>query len=54
MPSAVDAELRRQAGLRLVGRLADVRQRFYAITVERTLRNPTVVAISERARALFG
>ncbi len=53
MPSAIDAEVRRQYRVRLVGRLETVRQRFYAITVERKLRNPAVIAISERARALF-
>ena len=53
MPSAIDAEVRRQYRVRLVGRLENVRQRFYAITVERKLRNPAVIAISERARALF-
>lgn len=53
MPSAIDAEVRRQYRVRLVGHLGAVRQRFYAITVERTLRNPAVIAISERARALF-
>ena len=54
MPSAIDGEVRRQYRVRLVGRLEGVRQRFYAITVERKLRNPAVIAISERARALFG
>ena len=54
MPAVVEAEVRRQYRVRLVGRLASVRQRFYAITVERKLRNPAVIAISERARALFG
>ena len=53
MPSAIEAEVRRQYRVRLVGRLETVRQRFYAITVERKLRNPAVIAISERARALF-
>jgi LysR family transcriptional activator of nhaA len=54
MPAAIEAEVRRQYRVRLVGRLASVRQRFYAITVERKLRNPAVIAISKRARALFG
>jgi LysR family transcriptional activator of nhaA len=54
MPAAVEAEVRRRYHVRVVGRLGSVRQRFYAITVERKLRNPAVVAISERARALFG
>jgi len=54
MPAAIEAEVRRQYRVRVVGRLDSVRQRFYAITVERKLRNPAVIAISERARALFG
>jgi LysR family transcriptional regulator, transcriptional activator of nhaA len=54
MPAAIETEARRQYRVRVVGRLESVRQRFYAITVERKLRNPAVIAISERARALFG
>jgi LysR family transcriptional activator of nhaA len=53
MPSAIEGEVRRQYRVRLVGRLETIRQRFYAITVERKIRNPAVIAISERARALF-
>jgi LysR family transcriptional activator of nhaA len=53
MPSAIEAEVKRQYKVRVVGQLAAVRQRFYAITVERKLRNPAVLAISERARGLF-
>ena len=53
MPSAIEAEVKRQYKVRSVGRLDSVRQRFYAITVERKLRNPASLAISERARALF-
>jgi LysR family transcriptional activator of nhaA len=53
LPSAIEPQVRRQYGVHLVGRLDSVRQRFYAITVERKVRNPAVIAISERARALF-
>jgi LysR family transcriptional activator of nhaA len=53
MPSATEREVQRKYRVRLVGRLETVRQRFFAITVERKLRNPAVIAISERARALF-
>jgi LysR family transcriptional activator of nhaA len=53
LPSAIESQVRRQYGVRLVGRLDSVRQRFYAITVERQVRNPAVIAISERARMLF-
>jgi LysR family transcriptional activator of nhaA len=49
VPSAIDAEVRRHYGVRLVGRV-EVRERFYAITVERRLKHPAVVAISEAAR----
>jgi len=54
MPAAVETAVRRQYRVRVVGRLSSVRQRFYAVTVERRIRNPAVIAISERARALFG
>jgi LysR family transcriptional activator of nhaA len=53
MPAAIETNVRRQYGVQVAGRLGSVRQRFYAITVERKLRNPAVIAISERARALF-
>jgi LysR family transcriptional regulator, transcriptional activator of nhaA len=54
-PSVIEAEVRRQYGVQVIGRLADVRERFYAISVERKLKHPAVVAISEAARQkLFG
>lgn len=53
MPTSIEAEVERQYRVRVVGRLPEIRQRFYAITVERKLRHPAVIAISERARALF-
>jgi LysR family transcriptional activator of nhaA len=34
----------------IVGRLDGVRERFYAISVERRLKNPGVLAISQGAR----
>jgi LysR family transcriptional activator of nhaA len=34
----------------IVGRLSEVRERFYAISVERRLKNPAVLAICEVAR----
>jgi len=54
-PSAIEAEVQRQHGVRLIGRLEQVRERFYAISVERKIRHPAVVAISEAARRkMFG
>ncbi|HEX2205965.1 MAG TPA: hypothetical protein VHG91_21800 [Longimicrobium sp.] len=34
----------------VVGRIGDVRERFYAISIERRLKHPAVVAISQAAR----
>jgi LysR family transcriptional activator of nhaA len=53
--SVIEDELRQQYGVQVVGRTEAVRERFYAISVERKLKHPAVVAISETARRkLFG
>ena len=49
-PTVLEREIRRQYGVVAAGRLPDVRERFYAISVERRLKHPAVVAISEAAR----
>lgn len=49
-PSAIEPEIRKQYGVQIVGRLDTVRERFYAISVERKLKHPAVVAISDMAR----
>jgi LysR family transcriptional activator of nhaA len=54
-PTAIEAEVRRQYDVRAIGRIDQVRQRFYAISVERRLKHPAVVAISDAAKEkLFG
>lgn len=54
-PSVIEPEIQGRYGVQLVGRLEGVRERFYAISVERKLKHPAVVAISEAARQkLFG
>lgn len=54
-PTVIEAEIRRQYGVQVIGRVDAVKERFYAITVERRLKHPAVVAISESARTrLFG
>lgn len=50
-PSAIEAEIIKQYNLRVVGRTDEIVERFYAITVERRIKNPAVAAISEAARA---
>ena len=49
-PSVVEQEIRRRHGVSVLGRTEDVRESFYAITVERKLKHPAVVAISDAAR----
>jgi LysR family transcriptional regulator, transcriptional activator of nhaA len=49
-PAVLEREVREQYGVRMVGQLPDVRERFYAISVERRLKHPAVMAISEAAR----
>jgi LysR family transcriptional activator of nhaA len=49
-PIAVAGEVTRQQRVVLVGRTDAVKERFYAISAERRLKNPAVVAISQAAR----
>jgi LysR family transcriptional activator of nhaA len=49
-PSIIEAEVRRTLAVRLVGRAADVRERFYAISMEPKLKHPAVVAVCDGAR----
>ena len=49
-PTALEKEICRQYQVQVVRRVDSVRQRFYAITVERRLKHPTVVALLNVAR----
>ena len=49
-PEPIAAEVERQYRVRRIATLPELRERFYAITVERRLRHPAVVAISASAR----
>ncbi|HZP03046.1 MAG TPA: transcriptional activator NhaR [Terriglobia bacterium] len=49
-PAVIERQLRRLYRVRAIGRTDDVRSRFYAISVERKLKHPAVVAICEAAR----
>ena len=54
-PSIVETSVRRQYGVLVVGRLERIRERFYAVSTERRLKHPAVIAITESARReLFG
>jgi LysR family transcriptional regulator, transcriptional activator of nhaA len=50
VPTVIEAEVRRQYRVRVVGRARAVRQQFYAISVERKIKHPAVVAVCETAR----
>jgi LysR family transcriptional activator of nhaA len=52
-PTAVEEEVRRRYRVEVVGRVEGIREQFYAVSVERRLRHPVVVAISEAARGEF-
>jgi LysR family transcriptional regulator, transcriptional activator of nhaA len=49
-PTAIEREVCRQYRVSVVGRTDAVRERFYAISVERRLKHPAVVAITAGAR----
>ncbi|MEO1528445.1 MAG: transcriptional activator NhaR [Planctomycetota bacterium] len=50
VPTAISDEVERQYSLRAIGELPGILEKFYAISVERRLENPAVVAISNAAR----
>ena len=50
-PSVIGDSVRRQYGVAVVGRVEEVRERFYAISVERRLKHPAIIAITESARS---
>ena len=50
-PTVVEEEVCYQYGLEVVGRAPEIVERFYAITVERRIKHPAVVALSEAARS---
>ena len=53
--SVVAKEIARQYRVQPVGTISSIKERFYAISVDRRLKHPAVVAISETAKAeIFG
>ena len=49
-PTVIEKEVCRQYKVRVAGRTDAVRERYYAISVERRLKHPAVLAICEAAR----
>lgn len=52
-PTVLEKEVTRQHDVAIVGRLDEVREQFYAISVERRLKHPAVIAISEAANEIL-
>jgi LysR family transcriptional activator of nhaA len=49
-PTFIEKEVARQYQVKVLGRTDKIREKFYAISVERTIRHPAVLAISEAAQ----
>lgn len=49
-PSAIAQELANQYTLSIIASTEEVREQFYAISIERRLTHPAVVAITRTAR----
>jgi LysR family transcriptional activator of nhaA len=50
-PSVLELDTMKQFGVELVGRSAELQDAFYAISVERRITHPCVIAITQAARA---
>jgi LysR family transcriptional regulator, transcriptional activator of nhaA len=50
IPAAIEASVMEKYGVQPIGRADDLREKFYAVTVERKLRHPAIIKITETAR----
>ena len=48
--TVIEKQVCQQYSVEVVGRIPDIKERFYAISIERRLKHPAVVAISRAAR----
>lgn len=49
-PTIIESEVQEGYGVKLVGRIEEVRERFYGISLERKIKHAAVAAIIERAQ----
>jgi len=49
-PTVLEREIEKQYGVKIVGRTSEIVDEFFAISVERRVRHPCVIAITEEAR----
>jgi LysR family transcriptional activator of nhaA len=52
-PTVIEREIKKQYGVAVIGRARQVKERYYAISGERRLAHPGVLAISQAARRLL-
>lgn len=52
-PSALEREIERDYGVKVLGRVPEVSEQFYAISRERRIRDPVVAAIFSAAQSQF-
>lgn len=50
LPTVIENEIRSQYNVKVIGRTAEVREKFYAISPERSIKHPAVAAICDSAR----
>jgi LysR family transcriptional activator of nhaA len=50
VPSPIATEVAKHYGVRIIGSTEEVREQYYAISVERRISHPAVAAITETAR----
>ncbi len=48
-PTVIEKEVEKQYHVKIIGRTEEIKERFYAISVERIIKHPAVAAISEAA-----
>lgn len=53
VPSIMEDQFRREYGFARIGVAAGIRSEFYAVSVERKIRNPAIAAMIEHAREAF-
>jgi LysR family transcriptional activator of nhaA len=53
-PTVIEADIQRQYEVARIGRIDHVREQYYAISVERKVRHPAVVAITAASHRMFG
>lgn len=52
-PTVIASEIERQYSVSLIAAIPGVTEQFYAISIERRIRHPAVLAISDETKGLF-